>query len=196
MQERAGNITLRELEAIEKLLRGPLGNKVRKRGLKELLMRVENSVVVRITNSFVSASRYMMHELGRLKVLSDRLGVLIRSDWLLSAMNRYTDSLSRRLPRGDLRIRRSVRQSILDGMREGKYIFRHWPLGESPAAARKQAWLEMASEWKENEVRLLCPPLNLELATVVKLMRKRLPEVLRLRHWPKQAWYQTAVGMD
>lgn len=35
-QERAGNITLRELQEIRKLLMGPLGDEVRDRGVREL----------------------------------------------------------------------------------------------------------------------------------------------------------------
>lgn len=36
-------------------------------------------------------------------------------------------------------IRRSERHFILDGLQEGRYIFRYWPLGESSVAARKQS---------------------------------------------------------
>lgn len=73
-QERAGHITLRELRTLGKLLVGPLGDKVLKRGLKELLMDVENYAVVHISDSFVSASRCMMRELRRFKLFFDRLG--------------------------------------------------------------------------------------------------------------------------
>lgn len=194
-QERAGHITLRELKEIRKLLMGNLGQKVRDGGVKELLIHVDNSAVVHITNSFVSASRTMMRELRKLKVVLDRLGLQMWSEWLPSAMNRYADALSRRFPRGDLRIRRSVRHSILDGIPNGRYAFRYWPLGEPPVAARKQAFAELGAKWTKDEVRLLCPPLDLALATVEKLMRTKSPAVLLVPHWPGQSWYQMAAAM-
>lgn len=74
-KERAESITFRELKAIRKILQGTIGQEVKERGLRELLVHVDNQAVVYITNSFVTTSRPLMRELRRLKVLLSKLGV-------------------------------------------------------------------------------------------------------------------------
>lgn len=47
-----------------------------------------------ICNAFLSAIRPMMRELRSLKLVMDRLGIIIKAEWLSSAMKRYADALS------------------------------------------------------------------------------------------------------
>lgn len=100
-------------------------------------MHVANAAVVHIANSFVTASREMMKEIRRLKIVLDRIGLRARTEWIPSTVKRYADALSRRLPRGELRIRRSVRSSILDGIQGVKDALLYRPLGEAPVVDRK-----------------------------------------------------------
>ena len=72
-KDRAESITNRELKAIRKIMQGTIGMEVQRRGLRELLLHVENQVVVHITNSFVTASRPLMKELRRLTGLLSKL---------------------------------------------------------------------------------------------------------------------------
>ena len=133
-----------------------------KQKVRQVLLHVDNQEVVQINNSFVSASRPMMKELRRLKLVLDRMGIQIRSEWIPSAANRFADCLSRRFPRGDLQVKRQVRRSIADGMNAPRDVFKWRPLGEHPVYRRKAAYRELAETWKEtDQVRLLCPPVDL-----------------------------------
>ena len=78
---------------MRKLLSGLLGKDVSGRGSRDLLSHIDNQSVVHITISFVSASRPMIRELRRLKLVLDHLGVCIRSSWIPSAVNRFADCL-------------------------------------------------------------------------------------------------------
>lgn len=183
--DRAESITFRELREVRKLLSRDLGEKIRERAVLQLLLHVDNQAVVHICNSLVSSSRAMMRELRRLKVLLDRNGIVIKAEWLPSVMNRYADSLSRRFPRGDLQIRRSQRRSVVDGMRAPLDSFKLRPMGEQPAYLRAAAMGELNSSWSDEKVRLLCPPIDLIMATVVKLEQTRAPGMLLIPDWPK-----------
>lgn len=147
---RANRITLREFKAIRKILMGALGENIKRLKTRDLLMHVDHNAVVHITNSFVRASREMIRELRKHKVVLDRLGLRIRSEWLPSALNRYVDALSLRLPKGDLWILRSVRSSITDEIQQGRDVFPYRLLGEPPIAARKKAFKELEEPWDTN----------------------------------------------
>lgn len=195
-RERAEHITLRELKAVRRALEGGMGRVVLDRGIREVLLHVDNQAVSYIVNGMVSSSPAMMRELRNLKCVLDRMGVHIRSEWLPSAANRFADALSRRFPRGDLRVRRSVRRSIVDGMRVDVDSFPYRPLGEPPHFQRIAAYKELASRWGKETVRLLCPPLDLAAATVRKLSETGAPAILLLPVWEKQPWYHQAVGIS
>lgn len=194
-KDRAESITFRELKAIRKILQGTLGQEVRDRGLRELLVHVDNQAVVHITNSFVTASRPLMRELRRLKLVLSKLGVHIRAEWLPSAVNKFADALSRRFPRGDLSIRRQLRRSVADGMLAPVEAFKYRPLGEHPVFLRNMALDELERPWDDGMVRLLCPPVDLIMATVNKLARTGAPAILLIPDWHRQAWHQAAIRL-
>lgn len=194
-KDRAESINYRELKAIRMLLQGSIGSRIAEEGHRELLMYVDNQSVVHITNAFVTASRPMMRELRRLKLVLDRLGLHVKAEWIPSVANRFADCLSRRFPRGDLQIRRQLRRSVVDGMGAPRDVFPFRPVGENPIAQRKQAYAELASEWNRQEMRLLCPPIDLISATLHKLEETRAPAVLVIPDWPRQAWHGRALGM-
>lgn len=194
-RDRAESISYRELKAIRMVLSGSLGRQVLAHGRRNLLLHIDNQPVVHITNSFVSASRPMMRELRRLKAVLDHHGLHIRSEWIPSAANKFADGLSRRFPRGDLRIQRQVRLSVQAGMQAPVDSFPFRPLGEHPRFLRQQAYTELAAEWDPSEVRMLCPPVDLLSATVRKLRATGAPALLLMPDWPRQSWYAPALRL-
>ena len=192
---RAESITLRELRAIRLLLCGQLGQETRTAGVRDLLLHIDNQAVVHITNSLVSASRPMMRELRRLKLVLDRMGLRVKSEWIPSVANKFADALSRRFPRGDLQIRRQLRRSIADGMLAPRDVFKFRPLGEHPSYLRRAAFEELKRDWDKEQVRLLCPPVDLIGATVQKLVKSKAPAILLIPDWPRQPWHQAALRL-
>jgi Reverse transcriptase (RNA-dependent DNA polymerase) len=194
-KDRAASITYRELKAVRLLLMGNLGKKVQSVGATKLVLHCDNAAVVHITNAMVSASRPMMRELRRLKRLLDSMGVYIDSQWLPSVANRFADSLSRRFPRNDLRVRRQLRRSVMDGMRAPVDAFPYRPLGEHPVFMRRQVFAELGADWDREQTRLLCPPVDLIGAVVRKLRLTKAPAMLLIPNWPLQPWYQPAIDL-
>ena len=194
-QDRAAPITYRELKTVRLILQGMIGKQVEGLGLNSLLLHNDNQAVVHITNSFVSASRPLMHELRRLKTVMTKLNIHIRSDWVPSAVNRFADALSRRFPRGDLQIRRHLRRSVAAGMQAPRDAFKYRPLGEHPSVLRKITMQELESDWSLDEVRLLCPPVDLIGPTVNKLSRTKAPAILLIPNWPRQGWHAQALRL-
>jgi hypothetical protein len=194
-EDRATHITYRELKAVRLLLMGNLGQRVKDAGATKLLLHCDNAAVVHITNAMVSASRPMMRELRLLKRLLDSMGITIDSQWLPSVANRFSDSLSRRVPRDALRVRRQLRRSVADGMRAPVDAFPYRPFGEHPVFMRKQAYSELASSWSGTMARLLCPPPDLMGPVVRELRATRAPAILLMPDWPLHPWYRPAVDM-
>lgn len=192
-KDRSQSITLRELKAIRLLLMGNLGQELEKRQWKKVLLRVDNSAVVHITNSLVSASRPMMRELRRLKRVLDEGGIQIRTEWIPSVANQFADALSRRFPHDDLQIRQQLRHSVQGSMNVPLDVFPYRPLGEHPVFQRRQAYTELSTPWEAKSTRLLSPPLDLMLPTVQKVIRTGTPAVLLMPDWPRQAWHQFAT---
>ena len=137
----------------------------------------------------------MMRELRKLKSLLDYMGLRIRSEWIPSVANKFADGLSRRFPRGDLRIRRQLRRSVLDGMAASTDAFPYRPVGEHPVIQKRQAFSELSAAWSKEEVRLLCPPIDLIGPTVHKLQQTKTPAVLLVPDWPRQPWYNPTIRM-
>lgn len=194
-QERAESINLRELRAVRMMLLGCLKEPIMRNGVKELLLHADNQSVVHIANSFVSASRPMMRELRRLKVVLEEMGIHIRAEWLPSAVNKFADGLSRRFPRGDLQIRRQLRHSVVDGMKAPLDAFPFRPLGEHPFYLRTAMYQELNRDWSKDEVMLLCPPVDLIGAVVSKLRHTQAPAMLLIPDWPRQPWHQAVMHM-
>ena len=142
-RDRAHSISYRELKAIRKLLMGHLGHQFEQESIQSLLLHVSNQAVVHITNALVSASFPMMRELRKPKLFLDRPGLQIRSEWIPSVANRFADGLSRRIPSGDLRIRRQLRHSAVAGMKALIDVFKHRHLGDPPVFRRRQSFHEL-----------------------------------------------------
>jgi hypothetical protein len=195
-KDRAQSINVRELKAVRLLLQGTLGEKSKAAGMSLLRLCVDNKGVVAVTNAFVSSSSGMMRELRRLKRVLDDAGLQLATEWIPSAANKFADSLSRRFPVGDLQVRETLVRSVVDGLRVTPTHFPHpATLGEHPVYARKRAFAELASTWNRDEVRLLCPPVDLLSATVRKLRRTQAPAILMMPDWPAQAWHVEALQL-
>ena len=141
----------------------------------------------------VSASRPMMRALRLLKRELDHLGVTIAAKLLPSVLNKYADALSRRFPRGDLRVRRCVRQSVLDGIQAPSDSFPYRPQGEHPVFLKQQTLTELQATWDRNITRLLSPPIDLIPAVLRKLSKSMSPAVLLILHWPRQSWFSHSM---
>ena len=115
------------------------GARLRHMGVSTVGLQCDNTVTVHVINAMVSASRPMMRELQLLKRELDRSNVHIDARWLPSVLKKYADALSRRFPRGDLRIRRSLRRSVANGMRAPATEFPYRPLGENLIFLRRQS---------------------------------------------------------
>lgn len=101
-RQRAEPITLRELKPVLFALSGHLGQQLRQNATRQLLVYVDNTAVVHICSSLPWSSRAMLRELRQLNSVLDRMGFVIRAEWLLTVLNWYADGLSRRFHRGDL----------------------------------------------------------------------------------------------
>jgi hypothetical protein len=192
--DREESISVRELRAVRLLLQGTLGYQSRAAGMKLLRLCMDNAACVHVTRAFVSASAPMMRELRRLKRVLDDSGLAIRSDWLPSAANKFSDALSRRLSASDITARRTLLQSVADGLRApaGRFSNRI-RLGETPWFARKRAVEELSEKWPRDEIRVLCPPVDLLPAILRKLAATGAPAVLLHPDWPAQAWHSRAL---
>lgn len=108
-KDRAQSISIGELKEIWLLLTECMGKQVKTERCRNLLLHMDKKSVVHITNRLVSANRPMMIEMRRLKLVPDRMGTKLCSEWITSVANRFTDGLLRRFPRGGLKSRKSLR---------------------------------------------------------------------------------------
>jgi hypothetical protein len=195
--DRAECISVRELKAIPMLLVGQLGERVKGEGISMLRLCIVNMSVVHVTSGFVASSRPMIRELRRLKVVFDQLGLQLSSEWLPSVANKFVDGLSRRFSPGDLELKETLRQSVVDGMLPPCDVFPLRPLGEHPVFLHRQCRTELASAWRAtDETRLLCPPTDLLAAVVRKLRLTRTPDLLLMPDWPRQSRNQAALDLS
>jgi hypothetical protein len=136
-QERAEQITLRELKAVRLLLQKHFASVVAKAETKRILLHDDNQAVVHILNSIVSASRPMMAELRRLEVMLRILGVKLETRWIPSAVNRYADALLRQWDPGDVCATEALVESLCSAYERDAVVFPYLPVGEHPIARRK-----------------------------------------------------------
>jgi hypothetical protein len=203
MARARGKHFTQRIEAVRLLLprktvAGPasFGTRLKEAGVRHLRLQCENMEAVHVTNAMVSARKPMMRELRLLKRELDRLGLHLDAKWLSSALNKYADALSRRFPRGDLQIRRSLRRSVMAGMQAPTDVFPYRPLGEHPVFLRRQSFQEMAKTWSlRDKTRLLCPPTELISPILQKVRLSGCPAILLIPDWPHQAWHATGLRM-
>lgn len=91
---------------------------------------------VHFTNAIVPASRPMMRELRILKREINKIWLHIAAKWLPYVLNKYADSLSRRLPRKDLHVIKWLRRSLMASSAVTEDTFRFLPVGEAPYFVR------------------------------------------------------------
>ena len=120
----------------------------------------------------------MMRGRRKLMVVLDHLGLYLRTDWIPSVAKTFADALSRRFPHSDLQIRRELWHSVRDLLRAPVDSFPYRPVGEHPVQLRRQSFAKLASQWSREDIRLLCPPVNLIIAAVRKLRLTKAPAVL------------------
>jgi hypothetical protein len=196
-RDRAECISARELKATRMLLVGQLGERVKREGISMLRLCIDNTSVVHVTNAFVASSRPMMRELRRLKVVLDPLGLQLASEWISSVANKFADGLSWRLSPGNLAVKDTLRQSVVDGMLVPCDVFPIRPLGEHPVFLRRQCHAELSSAGRAtDENRLVCPLTDLLAAVVRKWRLTRAPALLLMPDWPRQSWHQAALDLS
>lgn len=84
-----------------------------------------------------------MSELQKLKSVFDPLVITIEAKWLPYMLNRYADASSRGFLCGDLRILRTLRRSVVDGMPASLDVLPCHPLSEHLAYQRERAVEEL-----------------------------------------------------
>ena len=61
--------------------------------------------------------------------------------------------------------------------------FKWRPTGEHPRYLRMQSYRQLAAPWhRHDDVRMLCPPTELAMATVLKLRESGAPAILLVPH--------------
>lgn len=157
---------------------------------------MDNKAVIHISNSFVSASHQRMQKLRRLNIVLDHFGIRLESEWILSTVNKFANALSRRFLRGNPLVRRKVRRFIVDGMHIDQNVFKFRPLAEPPRYARQVVLDAFKEEWNRKETHSLCPPLDLMVPNVRKLVLPKALEILLMPECPKQQWNQVDLGLE
>lgn len=194
--DREDCITVRELRSVRLLLEGRLGERSQEAGMRLLRLCGDNTGVVAVARTFTSASRPMMRELRRLKATLDARGLRLQPEWLPSAANKFADALSRRFPAGDVGVTTTLVRSVLDEISSPTGRLRYpRTLGAHPVYARRHAFEELSKPWEANVLHVLYPPPDLALATVRRLRLTKVPAVLLLPDWPRQAWWQEAANL-
>lgn len=65
----------------------------------------------------------MMSELRNFISVLDEMGIIIKVKWLSSTLNRYAGAFSHCIHRGGLRIFRTLRHSVVDGIQAPFEVF-------------------------------------------------------------------------
>jgi hypothetical protein len=125
------------MQAVRRLPQSHFALYIAQAETKRILLHEDNQAVVHILNAMISASRQMMAQLRRLKVMLRTLVVRMEARWLPSAVNRYADSLSRQWDPGEVRVTDELVQSLSNAYAPGPAVSPYHPVGEHPFARRK-----------------------------------------------------------
>jgi hypothetical protein len=87
--------------------------------------------------------------------------VKIEARWILSAVNRYADSLSRQWDPGDVSVAQELVRSLSNAYEIDAVVFPHRPVGDHPIARRKYLQTQMSEDWGDGQARLWNPPFDL-----------------------------------
>eukprot|EP00177_Eucheuma_denticulatum_P002737 GFKZ01004925.1.p2 GENE.GFKZ01004925.1~~GFKZ01004925.1.p2 ORF type:complete len:115 (-),score=8.67 GFKZ01004925.1:835-1179(-) len=74
-------------------------------------------------------------------------------------------------------------------------VFKFPPLGGPPSYLRCAIFKDPEAEWNTEDVRSLCPPVDLIGATVKRLARSKALAILLVPDWPWQPRHQAALRM-
>lgn len=167
-QERAESINLSELREVRTMLLGGLKEPMVPNGVKELMVIADNQSVVHIENSFLSASIPMMSALRRLKMVLDDIGIRNWAERLPSDVNKFADGLSRIFPRGDLLMRRQIRNLVVDGLKDSWDAFQFRHIFENQPYLCTEMYPEFNRDWSKEVLMLICFQVDL-IGAVVKI---------------------------
>lgn len=187
-EDRTQSITLRELRAVRLLLARSFAEYVSDCHTRHMVLHEDNQAVVFIINAMVSASRPMMAELRKLRALLHALGIVIEACWIPSAVNRFSDMLSRTWDLGDVRASESLVASIRRHYHLGPDIFARFPMGETIPARAKQMRIELEAPWNDGRAHLWNPPADFLPLVLRKIEEEKPHGVLLAPYWPAQPW--------
>lgn len=192
-KERASAITHRELGAVRLALSRSISKKLADSQITDAVVHNDSKAVVHILNAFVLASPAMMAELRRLKRVLDLLKIRTRWEWVPSAFNRFTHSLSQRLLSRDLQILPRLRRSIEAELQVPRDAFPFRRIGEPPHVNRKLILSELTLQCTKYEILILCPPHESIPAVLRKLDQSQALAMLLVPDWPKQPWHVAVI---
>lgn len=194
-EERQQSITLRELRAVRLLLQKSFASYVSDPKVKKILLHEDNSAVVHILNSMVSASPSMMSELRKLRMLLQGLGVRLEAKWIPSAVNRFADALSRTWDPGDIHASRHLTDSIARQFHLDPQSFMVQPLNETRPSRLKQIQDQLREPWSDNRCRLWNPTFDFLPIVVKKIEQEKASGILIAPIWPAQPWFARLRGL-
>lgn len=105
-----------------------------------LFFHEDNQAVSQVLNSMVSASPSIMSDLRKLQKLLTSLRVNLDVRWVLLAVNRYADSLSRTWDPGGFQVSQTLLQSIQYHYLLDSSAFCARPMNEALSARLKHIW--------------------------------------------------------
>lgn len=141
-------------------------------------------------NAMVASSPAMMRELRKHRVLLQALGVELQALWIPSAVNRFTDRLSRTWDPGDCRDTEALIDSIQSQYQLDEITFRYRPLHEPPQARSKYLCDEMHHYLGDGRSRLFAPPFEMLLLVLLKIESEGAKGVIQFPNWLAQAWFE------
>lgn len=183
------SISLRELRAVRLVLSRSFADYVSAPHIRRLLLHEDNAAVVAILNSMVSASRPMMSEIRKLRVLLRVLGVDIEARWIPSAVNRFADSLPRTWAPGDVQASRQLVTSIRHRYQLSLDVFARFPMGETVPKRARQIRTELEKSWDDGCTRLWNTHADFLPLVIRKLEQERPHGLLLCPFWPAQSWF-------
>ena len=140
-EDRKQSITLRELRAVALGLGRGLGVDVKHQDVRKVRLFIDNQGAKFVIQKMSSKSPALISELRVLHKLITKLGISLAPEWLPSAANFFADRESRTWDPGDLQVRSSVRNAMLNSLahvgvsKDGTWAYR--PMGVHPVAMRK-----------------------------------------------------------
>lgn len=147
-------------------------------------------MVLCVLNSMVAASPEMMSELRNLRDLLDVYGIRIEARWIPSAVNLFTNHLSRTWNSTDVRATSEVISSLLQQHNMDEVVFRQLPLSEPVQARRRYLQQDIHNSWAHERARLWIPPFDILPFVIRNIAPEGAKGVLIEPFWSMRAWYE------